>query len=66
MSESAQWCAAGAGGIHTGRELEALAVLLYRISDARRLHGRVGVRIGHLDAAPAPVSEGQPPLRAVP
>ncbi|GAA0459680.1 hypothetical protein Ade02nite_13730 [Paractinoplanes deccanensis] len=50
-----------AGGIESSREMEALAVLLARVSTAHGLHGRIGVRIAELDgcpASPAPEAAG--------
>jgi predicted dinucleotide-binding enzyme len=41
-----------AGGIAASRELEALAVLLARVSSTHRLHGRVAIRIGLPDRPP--------------
>lgn len=51
-----------AGGIAGSRELEALAVLLARISSIGQWHGRIGVRIGPLAAGLSP--ERQRPRRA--
>jgi predicted dinucleotide-binding enzyme len=41
------------GGIESSREMEALAVLMARVSAAYALHGRIGVRIAELDRSPA-------------
>ncbi|MFI5495983.1 NADPH-dependent F420 reductase [Actinoplanes sp. NPDC051859] len=41
-----------AGGIEGSRELEALAVLMARVSAAHGLHGRIGIRIAEPDRAP--------------
>ncbi|MEV6599837.1 NAD(P)-binding domain-containing protein [Actinoplanes sp. NPDC051346] len=40
------------GGIESSREMEALAVLMARVSAAHDLHGRIGVRIAELDRSP--------------
>jgi predicted dinucleotide-binding enzyme len=40
------------GDIEGSREMEALALLLARVSAARGLHGRIGLRIGELDRRP--------------
>jgi 8-hydroxy-5-deazaflavin:NADPH oxidoreductase len=47
-----------AGGIAASRELEALAVLLRRISGHNGLHGQIGIHIGRPD--PPPVPPGPP------
>ncbi|GGQ49153.1 NADPH-dependent F420 reductase [Couchioplanes azureus] len=41
------------GGIESSREMEALAVLMARVSAAYDLHGRIGIRIAELDRSPA-------------
>jgi predicted dinucleotide-binding enzyme len=44
-----------AGGIAASRELESLAVLLVRLSDAHQLHGRIAIHIGQPERPPVPL-----------